>query len=208
MNDYLQNNWAQLTSELPEIKAVFLRKLSQEYTSKQRHYHNLQHIEALLRLTDQYLDRLTNPKTLRFAIWYHDVIYQASRSDNEEKSAELAEQHLLQLGLEKTIISDVFRMIVATKSHRLPDSFHSFDGQFLLDIDLSILAATPENYMVYTQQIRKEYRIYPNLMYNKGRKKVLHHFLEMDRIFVTDLCFELYESKARINLKTELKNFS
>lgn len=42
-------------------------------------------------------------------------------------------------------------------------------------------------------------------MYNRGRKKALKHFLEMDRIFKTDYFFQKYENQARINLQKELE---
>lgn len=32
----------------------------------------------------------------------------------------------------------------------------------------------------------REYSIYSNVVYNSGRKKVLNHFLTMNRIFKTD----------------------
>ncbi|HXL55890.1 MAG TPA: hypothetical protein VN958_06525 [Chitinophagaceae bacterium] len=42
-------------------------------------------------------------------------------------------------------------------------------------------------------------------MYNEGRKKVLMHFLEMNRIFKTDEFYNQFEKQARENLKRELK---
>ncbi|MNJ03033.1 hypothetical protein D3C73_1632060 [compost metagenome] len=51
--------------------------------------------------------------------------------------------------------------------------------------------------------MRQEYAIYPDLVYNPGRKNVLLHFLAMDRIFKTDYFFEKYEKPARENLRKE-----
>jgi len=60
-------------------------------------------------------------------------------------------------------------------------------------------------YENYTHQLRKEYAVYPDLLYNEGRKKVLMHFLEMNRIFKTDEFYNQFEKQARENLKRELK---
>ena len=78
------------------------------------------------------------------------------------------------------------------------------DGHFMLDIDLSILATGRENYIEYTKQIRTEYAVYPDEVYNPGRVKVLQHFVGMDRIYKTDHFSSLWEERAKQNLEFEL----
>jgi len=73
------------------------------------------------------------------------------------------------------------------------------------DADLSILGQSWEVYFTYSKHVRKEYGQYPLFLYKKGRKKVLKHFLDMERIFKTDHFFELYEKHARVNLQRELE---
>jgi predicted metal-dependent HD superfamily phosphohydrolase len=70
---------------------------------------------------------------------------------------------------------------------------------------LSILGQSWELYEEYFNHVRKEYSVYPDFMYNPGRKKVIHHFLNMKRIFKTDEFFNKYEEAARKNLAQELK---
>lgn len=202
MSDYLENNWNQLTQDLPSND--FYQTLRNLYTSKSRHYHNLNHIEALLRLSEKHRNLLESPNTVDFAIWYHDAIYDASKSNNEEKSAQLAKENLTVLGLDESVINNCYQLIIATKTHQLSEDLNSFDAQFLLDIDLSILAAERGKYLEYTRQIRKEYKIYPDLLYKPGRKKVLKHFLEMEHIYKTELFRNLWEKKAKENLEFEL----
>ena len=73
--------------------------------------------------------------------------------------------------------------ILATKSHvKSTDS----DTNFFTDADLSVLGQSWEVYSIYYKNVRKEYSIYPDLLYNPGRKKVLQHFLSMARIFKTE----------------------
>jgi len=60
-------------------------------------------------------------------------------------------------------------------------------------------------YEQYCGQIRKEYSIYPDIVYKPGRKKVLIHFLNMEKIFKTSFFYDKYELQARANLESELK---
>ena len=94
------------------------------------------------------------------------------------------------------------KQIEATKEHQLsPDN----DTNILLDLDLSILGKSPVEYKRYSEGIRKEYHIYPDIVYRNGRKKVLKSFLEKDSIFKTAFFRKEYESQAKENLIAELK---
>jgi predicted metal-dependent HD superfamily phosphohydrolase len=80
------------------------------------------------------------------------------------------------------------------------------DTNLFTDADLSILGQPWETYLAYAQNVRKEYGQYPKIIYRSGRKKVLRHFLEMERIFKTEYFFEKYEICARKNIEQELEN--
>jgi len=56
----------------------------------------------------------------------------------------------------------------------------------------------------YAKNIRKEYHIYPDLMYNPGRIKVLQHFLQKSNIYFTQ-AFQAKEAAARQNLQQEIQ---
>jgi len=171
------------------------------YSSKKRHYHNLSHLENLFSELFSIREKLEDWETIQFSIFYHDIIYNASRNDNEEKSAIVAIERLKEIGIPEDQILKCNHQILMTKSHEISDA----DTNYFTDADLSILGKSWEIYEEYYQQIRKEYRIYPDFIYNGGRKKALRHFLEMDRIFKTDYFFEKYEIQARQNLQKELE---
>jgi predicted metal-dependent HD superfamily phosphohydrolase len=78
------------------------------------------------------------------------------------------------------------------------------DLQFFLDFDLSILAAHWDDYLQYTQAIRKEYRFYPGKMYRAGRNKFLRQCLQADFIFHTSVFRDHFEARARQNIEREL----
>ena len=202
---YLKQNWQELTSGYEEPKEDLLEEILEEYSHPSRHYHNLGHIQALLELTEAYYSQLSDPLRVQLCIWYHDVVYNVHRKDNELKSADFAKEHLSQLRIAPSVITYVYEVIVATKAHVLPPQWDNFDTRFMLDIDLSVLAADQSRYVEYTHQIRKEYRAYPNFLYKRGRRKVLTHLLERERIFQTDMFFEKWEQRARDNMERELK---
>lgn len=174
------------------------------YNSKKRHYHTLSHLENLFAALFPIQEKLEDWETIQFSIFYHDIIYNASKHDNEEKSALLAIERLKEIGLPEDKILKCNHQILMTKSHEISDN----DTNYFTDADLSILGNPRKTYEDYFKQIRKEYRIYPDFMYNRGRKKALKHFLEMERIFKTDYFFEKYEKQARLNLLNELEFLS
>lgn len=170
------------------------------YSGKSRLYHNLNHLSEMITCYDVYRSHLKNPNEVLFAIFYHDIIYKVTRKDNELKSAEYA---LAQLPndskLNKALIYD---MICATQHHRHNENE---DINWLIDFDLKILSKDWPEYQIYFEQIRKEYKIYPNFLYNPGRKKALEHFLENDFIFQTNTFRESFEKQARANIEKEIR---
>src|SRR5690242_14685828 len=95
-------------------------ELVRAYAAPERHYHNLAHIEAMLGLMHGYENALSDPQSVEAAIWFHDVIYDTRRHDNEAKSAELAASRLSGL-LNPDRIALIARMIRATAGHRVPE---------------------------------------------------------------------------------------
>lgn len=185
----------------------FFADLKKQYTAKSRHYHNFDHLEAMFRLFDTHRSYLQDPDTVALAIFFHDVVYHASRKDNEEKSAVWAAQKMTELGYPKDRTDRVCAFILATKTHTLPPGAPA-DLAFLLDFDLAILGAPWPDYEWYAQKIRREYRIYPDLLYRPGRRKALEHFLGRPFIFQTDTFRAAFEQTAIANLHREIELLS
>ncbi|HJY12665.1 MAG TPA: hypothetical protein VJ304_07740 [Flavobacterium sp.] len=173
--------------------------LEKAYSKKSRHYHNLTHIKDMVYSYEKYSGQLQFPNEVLYSIFYHDYIYVSSKKDNELKSAEYAVKILPK---ETTLNSElVFDAICATQQHQHNEVE---DINWLIDFDLKILARGWEDYKIYFEQIRKEYRIYPDFLYKPGRAKALKHFLENEFIFQTDEFRKLYEKKARKNIEKEI----
>ncbi|MET0392494.1 MAG: hypothetical protein ABW019_05105 [Chitinophagaceae bacterium] len=173
------------------------------YSRPARKYHNLQHLAAICHELLAVKQHIAGWNILVFSIAYHDIVYNTRRQDNEEKSAALAKDRLLTLDLPAPAIETCAAQILATKTHAATGDT---DTAYFTDADLAILGSGWPVYATYASHIRQEYRHYPGLLYNPGRKKVLKKFLEKDRIYNTPHFYSLYEEQARKNMAAELAN--
>lgn len=183
-----------------EVSHVLWKDLEEAYSSPSRYYHHLVHIQQMINLAYQFQSKLKRYHLVNLAIFYHDVVYDASRQDNEFKSWEYAFNHLKPFCLNKSDLSFIKDGILATQGHQ-PQS--NSDIAYLLDFDLSILGKTWETYSEYTKQIRLEYAIYPDKIYVPGRILVLKHFLESGSIYQTLDFKDQFEIQALSNLNRE-----
>ena len=180
----------------------YWNEIEKHYSANKRYYHNFLHLENMLQQLLSCKEQISDWDTMLFALYYHDIIYNPTRKDNEERSAMTAAKRLSAIKYLPAKIALCSQHILATKSHTLSKNS---DTNFFTDADLSILGAANETYFIYTKQIRKEYSIYPDFMYKPGRRKVLQLFLEMERIYKTDHFFNKYEQQAKENISDELK---
>jgi predicted metal-dependent HD superfamily phosphohydrolase len=190
-----------------EIKIDKIEKLYDrlyfEYSAWSRHYHNLSHIYSLLKLSEKFRSELNNPFQVDLAIWFHDVVYDSSKKDNELQSAFLFEE-LMRSYLGKSDIEQVKSLILSTSGH-LPLLPEDNDHQYFLDFDLAILSSDTEIYNIYSNAIRDEYiSLFSFFVYNNGRKKVLKSFLGRKTLYFSPFFKENCELKARKNLEREI----
>jgi len=186
----------------PEIGYEMWIDIEKAHQEKKRYYHNLTHLENLFTELSLVQDQINDWETVSFAVFYHDVVYKVQRKDNEERSADWAVKDLDALSYPSAKVKRCKSHIIATKSHEVTEDN---DANLFTDADLSILGKEWEVYKQYFENIRKEYRIYPNPLYKPARKKALQHFLEMKHIYKTDVFRQLYETSARRNMARELK---
>jgi predicted metal-dependent HD superfamily phosphohydrolase len=190
-------------SENEDYNLECWNEIENNYSSKSRHYHNLEHLENMLSELNKIQSEIKDLDCLLFAIYYHDIIYKPTKSNNEHQSALTFKSRIAKTSFDK--LNECMSQIEATKEHKISNDY---DTSILLDLDLSVLGKNPQEYKEYCESIRKEYQIYPDFMYRKGRKKVLKNILELDFIYKTDYFKQLYENQAKENLKLELKQLS
>src|SRR5262245_55846086 len=121
--------------------------LARAYAAPARHYHNLEHIASMLGLLEKHRAPDNDEPALLLAGWFHDAVYDTKASDNEERSADLADAWLGPLGVPKAVLAKIRRLILLTKSHEPADD--DADGKLLVDADLAILGASPAEYERY-----------------------------------------------------------
>ncbi|WP_427166848.1 HD domain-containing protein [Streptomyces sp. C1-1] len=172
----------------------------------QRRYHTLAHLVAVLDHVDTLEEYADDPDTVRLAAWFHDAVYLPDRSENEERSAHLAERALTEAGVPDDTTAEVARLVRLTVTHDPADGDR--DGQVLCDADLAVLASPPAAYAAYTAAVREEYHFVPNDAFRAGRADILRQLLALPRLFRTPYGQEKWEATARYNLSSELEILS
>jgi len=191
-----------MNARLPPLPAALTANLAARYAEPHRHYHTVAHVEALLRHLDAHRTLARQPAHIEAAIWYHDVVYDTRRNDNEICSADIARFELMSIGWLGIDVERVAGMVEATRHHRAADG--DTDTLLFLDLDLSVLATGPSEYDAYRDAIRAEFSWVPGTDYRAGRAKVLRAFLERDAIYRTPELAARWEAPARSNLQREL----
>jgi len=187
--------WGSIGIDAP---AGLLDELQRRYSEAHRHYHTLQHLEECLARYDELRQAAVHAAEIEFAIWFHDAIYDVTRHDNEEQSAVLVQRALLQAGMSSQSAAHVYSLVMATRHAAQPTGA---DECVLVDVDLSILAASPARFAQYERQIRLEYGHVPDAVFEPKRRAILAAFLERPSVFSTALFREQYEQAARANLR-------
>ncbi len=186
----------------PEVD--LFAELASAYGSDSRFYHTGEHIADCLRQFGKYRKLASHPHEIEIAIWFHDAIYDTRESDNEELSALWAQRYLEAEGASSGVVRRVSQMILASKTHT-PDSP---DSALFVDIDLSILGASPKRFDRYNHAIRLEYEWVPQERYRVERVKVLQSFLDRDTIYHTKNVRAKLEARARQNLNGKIHELS
>lgn len=181
--------------------------LEAAYAEPHRRYHTRAHIEQCLALLDQVPDLTeTEHQILTYAIWWHDAVYDASASDNEAKSAEMAKRDLRDFDVSLHARDEVARLIALTAGHTVEEGDRL--GEILVSIDLSILGAPEDRYDAYAAAVRAEYAHVPDDLWRKGRSGVLQRFLDAQVIYPDPAFAQWLETQARANLSRELASLS
>lgn len=176
--------------------------LLRRWQEPQRRYHTLTHLTAVLDHIDTLAEHAEDVDAVRLAAWFHDAVYLPERSENEERSARLAERALPEAGVSAEKTAEVARLVRLTVTHDPGDDDR--DGQVLCDADLAILAAPPASYAAYTAAVREEYHFVPDDAFRTGRAGVLRHLLALPRLFRTPYGRQHWEATARHHLRGEL----
>jgi len=202
MQDLLDSWAALITRHSRDEDAVATgRALLACWSEPHRRYHCVTHLRDVLAGVEELADLADDADAVRLAAWYHDCVYDG-RPDDEERSAQRAEQDLSRLGVTPQLVDEVARLVRMTVSHHPAPGDHN--AEVLSDADLAALALPTEDYRRNTEAIRGEYAHIPDEVFRKGRRGVLLALLEGPGVFRTEPGRQRWEAAAQRNLRAEL----
>lgn len=181
------------------------QEIESAYSSPDRHYHNLSHLAFMLGHFNEHKTSLKDPDAVLFAIYYHDIVWEAGRKDNEAQSAKLAMRRLKELNVPRETRNRCNTHILCTIHHQPSEDP---DTAWLVDFDLAILGTRPERYQQFVDGIRKEFAQFEGPIFDQGRAAMIQKMLGRKYIFLTGVYRTLHESTARKNLSKELKTLT
>lgn len=211
INTELGNRFSQHLSAinrdvLPTETKTLWRDIAVRYNETQRAYHTLRHVRQLFEQFEQIVAHLHKPHLIALALYYHDVIYNPTRSDNELKSAEHAVDKLKGY-LNEEQCRYIYALILMTATHQLSeltDDDKRSDAAYLLDMDLSVLGTPWPEYERYARAVRQEYAHISVIDYRIGRVTVLQKLLAHPKLYLTSYYYERLEQQARENMEREI----
>lgn len=186
--------------------APYAKRLLAAWAEPQRRYHTTAHLAAVLARIDVLAPHARDLAAVELAAWFHDAVYRPDRSENEERSAVLAERALPELGIDADRTAEVARLVRLTVTHDPAPG--DVDGEVLCDADLAVLAGEPDAYAAYVAAVRAEYGFVPDDAFREGRAAVLGQLLALPRLFRTPYGAAHWEAPARRNLAAELATLS
>ena len=190
-----QKTWQVLAPQPPA--STLLTELTVRYNEPHRHYHTLEHLDACQRHLSSLRHLAQRPHEVALALWFHDAIYDIAASDNEARSADWAHAELQALGSAPDTAERVHALIMVTRHDQPPQTI---DQEVLLDVDLAILGASPEQFDAYEQQVVREYQAVPTARFRNNRRRILQGFLNRPQIYHTAPFRATRETQARENL--------
>ncbi|MEL4359356.1 MULTISPECIES: DUF4031 domain-containing protein [unclassified Luteococcus] len=193
-----------LLAMLPGQQAT-VDDLLARYGADERRYHDLRHLDEMLRTLDRLAraEGLPHPSDAEvLATAWHDAVYRGVPGQDERDSAALAVRQLTAAGLPRPVVAEVERLVLLTIAHAAEPGDPA--GTRLCDADLAILASAPGRYHVSVRDIRVEYGALDDQRWAAGRRAVLEGFLSTERLFGSPAAREWFERSARANIADEL----
>lgn len=204
--DAMQEIGASAPIPLLEAEA---RDLISRWNAKGRILHNTRHLIKTLARIDEIASTAHDPEVLRVALWYQgavlnrsfDVFQHGTDSDEQEFSALYhARSRMETLGLSEDVISRIQELMMALFTHRADPS--DMDAQVLIDADLGMLAASPQDFKRFRESLREECPDLCDTDYVRARRLAIKKILAREQIFHSPLALA-WEETARANLEAE-----
>lgn len=205
---YIEGAWLSLMEKLKVRvnSSAEYSKLVRAYQERGRYYHTLGHIRQCLELVDRVRHILHHESTVRFALLFHDLVYDIKKEDKENVnlSAEAAHAAAVELDvLSAGFKHDIKTYIMAT--HHDDRKLVTVDEEFIADIDLAILGGDEEAYDRYRRGVRMEYASIPDDVFYPRRLAILEGLRARPELYRTELFKKRYLDLAHRNLDHEIR---
>ena len=171
------------------------------YSEPHRKYHTIQHLNECFMHLESVRSLCDHPAEVELALWFHDAIYDTTKKDNEQRSAEWARDSVLAAGVSSDPAERIYDLVMATVHDAVPACR---DAEVLVDIDLGILGAEAARFDEYELQVREEYSWVPEPLYRAARRKILEQFVGREWIYSTAPFRSQYGTRARDNISRSL----
>jgi predicted metal-dependent HD superfamily phosphohydrolase len=172
-----------------------------------RHYHGLMHLATLW--TRHHRFGTGTPflapaatRLIACTIAFHDAVYDATRSDNEYRSAQLWRRHA-PADLPGADVDWVGATIEATANHLALYDAATQRARlrlWLLDLDLTPLGEPAELFARNTRRLRAEYRHLPDAEWQRSRVAFLGRLQAAPVLFRSARLAAAFEQQARRNI--------
>lgn len=193
--------------ETPAAASAF-EDLIDRYQETHRGYHTVEHLLDLAEQFEQHRDLFgKDTKAVIATLLYHDAVYECINGEDEKNSAIYMRDTLQKLGVDGGILDTADRIILATADHSAAKGDDI--GQLFLDMDMSILAASPARYDEYLEGVAYEFQTKHGIskadFLTARVDRFLRPTLEKSRIFKTESYIGL-EQAALANIRREMQN--
>ena len=215
----LRERWAQLVrglavdgdaQQVDALTRAWWRRLYDLHCQPHRYHHSLDRLQNILGCQErlQRQDALQCPDAFALATFFHNAVYTATRTDNEERSEKLF--HAFCADLRNTAPS------VTLDATRVSESIlRTADGSYNADLDvmsdtaafldraLGVMGATPSGYARYCEGLRLEHAHSDDEQYRVMRVKGLRDRFGDRNVYITPH-FGHFEDDARSNIESEI----
>jgi predicted metal-dependent HD superfamily phosphohydrolase len=199
---HLLPKWKIIGYNWNATQKFYMENLSDAYL-KGRYYHTVRHINYMINHVKDFKLTKKEQAKLELAIWFHDIVYDAQKTDNEKNSGIKLVHFGESIGIRLKDINEMTDLILDTKHNITPTTKL---GKIICDLDLREFVSDRQK--LNTPEVRKEYSHLSDEEFNKGRVEFLKTMLKKTHIYHTKLYRDLFENKARENLTNELNNIA
>ena len=193
-----QSLWQRnLVAGANDDSAAIYQRLLAGYQDANRHYHTMHHIDHCLGMFEQCKSLLHNPDAVELAIWFHDVILESGRRDNEARSAQLYLE--LSAGVQPEEMRQLVGRLIMAPLHD-GVSLDDADSIYMVDIDLTSFGLPWQEFLRDSLDLRAENLHLCDADYHLNQTGFQRSLLARPRFYLSDFFFERMEKQARANL--------